>query len=65
MTLKSKEHYELLAQFEKEFGDFKLGREPKRLWKRGIIYTDGVINRMFDAYRRGYSLGKAISSNGH
>jgi hypothetical protein len=58
--LTSKEHYDLLALFEREFKGRRLDREDKSLWPQGIIYQDGHVNALFDAYRRGYSAGKAI-----
>ena len=57
MILKSKEHYELMAQFEREYQHERLDREPKDLWPKGRLYQDGRVNSLFLAYRRGYSLG--------
>lgn len=59
MGIVSKEHYELMDQFEKEFSG-RMDREDKALWSKGIIYCDGGINELFKAYRRGYSLGKMV-----
>lgn len=56
----TKEYYDLMAQFEKDFGPMRFDREPKKLWKKGIIYQDGNVNNLFKAYRCGYSLGKTI-----
>lgn len=60
MMLKTQEHQDLMAMFEREFKGRRLDREPKESWPRGIIYQDGHINILFDAYRRGYALAKAI-----
>lgn len=60
MTLGSKEHYELIAQFEKDFGPARFDKEPKELWAKGIVYQDGEMNKLFMAFRLGYSLGKAV-----
>lgn len=56
--LQSKEHYDLLAMFEKEFKTMRLDKEAKELWQRGIIYQNGEVNKLFLAYRKGYALGK-------
>ena len=58
MLLESKEHYELIEQFEKDVpyrGRFD--KEPKELWKKGIIYQDGETNKMFVCFRLGVSYG--------
>lgn len=60
MGLLSKEHYELMEQFEKEFYPMRFDRENKNLWAKGIIYQDGNVNNLFKAFRLGYSLGKII-----
>ena len=60
MELRSKEHYDLLLQFEKNFSGMRLDREPRELWSRGIIYENGATNQLFDAYRKGYALGKIV-----
>src|SRR5690606_24586457 len=58
--LKTQAHYDLMAQFEKEFkGVGRFDREPKESWPRQIIYQDGQVNELFLAYRRGYAFGKA------
>lgn len=58
--LKTQEHYDLIAQFDKEFKGSRLDKEPKDSWARGIVYQDGRINEMFLVYRKGYALGKAL-----
>lgn len=57
--LNSKEHYELMDCFEREFKGMRLDREGKARWSRGNVYQDGTVNALFLAYRRGYALGKA------
>lgn len=59
--LTSKEHYELMAQFEKEFKGLRLDREPKDLWPQGHVYQNGEANALFLAYRRGYAYAMAVS----
>ena len=45
--LGSKEHYELMTMFEKEFSHRRLERENKELWKIGVVYQDGqMVERM-------------------
>ena len=62
MTLTSKEHYDLMDQFEREFaGHGRMDKEDKALWNKGRIYQHGAINDLFLAYRRGVSYGVAIS----
>ncbi len=57
----SKEHYELMGMFEREFKGCRLDKEPKDYWPKGIIYQDGHVNQMFLAYRKGYALGKTAA----
>lgn len=61
--LKSKEHIDLIAMFEREFSGRK-DKEPKEMWPKGHIYQDGQLNELFLAYRRGYAFGKAIGRDG-
>jgi hypothetical protein len=58
--LKTIEHYELLAMFERDFSGYRHDREPKELWSAGRIYQDGSLNELFLAYRRGYAFGKVV-----
>lgn len=62
MELKSREHAELIAQFEKDIKrqiyGARFDKEPRESWKRGIIYQDGRTNEMFLIYRLGYGTGK-------
>jgi hypothetical protein len=61
MTLLGKEHHDLMANFEKLYKGRRLDREDKALWPQGVIYQDGEVNRLFEAYRHGYALGKAAT----
>lgn len=58
--LKTKEHLDLIAQFEKDLKPGRLDKEPKDMWPRGIIYQDGHVNLLFLAYRHGYAFGKCV-----
>lgn len=56
--LMTKEHYDLMASFERDHKHFRLDQEKnKELWKRGNVYEDGHVNELFLSYRKGYSLG--------
>lgn len=58
--LYDKEHYDMMASFERShFGRFEL--EDKSLWQKGIIYQDGRINELFLAFRQGYAYAKTTS----
>lgn len=59
MLIKSKEHYDLIAAFEKIFPHERLDKENKDIWKDGHIYENGNTNNLFLAYRMGYASGKA------
>ena len=61
--LNTAEHIDLMAMFEKEFRGRRLDRESKELWPMQRIYQNGETNELFLAYRRGYSLGKAVGRN--
>lgn len=58
--LKTKEHIDLMAQFEKDLRPGRLDKEPKDMWHRGIIYQEGQVNALFLAYRHGYAFGKCV-----
>lgn len=47
-----------MALFEREFKYERLDKEEKDMWSKGRIYRDGLVNKLFLAYRSGYSLGK-------
>ena len=59
--LKTKEYYELLLRFDREYKSLRLDKEPKELWSKGAVYQDGLVNRLFCAYQKGYALGKAVA----
>ena len=61
--LKTKEHEDLMGMFEREHKGMRIDREQdKGLWIGGNIYQDGHTNRLFLAYRQGYSYGRAIGN---
>lgn len=63
MQVATKEHYEIMAMFEKEMKGFRLDKEAKQDWTRGIIYQDGQVNQYFRIYRKGYALAKQTYQN--
>lgn len=62
MKLTEREHYDLMAQFEKDakrqFYGLQFDREPKDMWSKGHLYSHGKTNELFLAYRLGYAMGK-------
>lgn len=60
MKLGSKEHDELMAQFERDCKPGRTDKEPRESWARGIVYQAGEVNNLFKVYRMGYALGKAV-----
>jgi hypothetical protein len=61
MDVGSKEHYELLIEFEKNFTGIRLDREKdKNLWKNGQVYENGETNKLYKAYQLGYSLARSV-----
>lgn len=62
MTLTSKEHYDLIAMFDKIYaGHFRLDKENKAMWSKGYVYQHGDANRLFNAFRQGVAYGKATA----
>ena len=61
MKANSKEHFEMMAFFEKEHKSMRLDKEPKELWSKGNIYQNGETNAAFVSFRFGVSYGAAIS----
>lgn len=57
--LKTREHQELIEQFERDCRPGRTDKEPKVIWPKGNIYQDGHVNELFLAYRIGYAYGKA------
>ena len=55
----TKEHYDILLSFEKNYKHKRLDREKnKELWKKCQIYENGEVNELYKAFILGYSLGK-------
>lgn len=62
--LHTKEHYDLMEQFEKSLGvrSERARKEDKSWWPRGNIYCHGETNELFLAFRKGYAYGKSLQS---
>lgn len=60
MQVHTREHEEIMEQFEKDVQPGRLDKEPRENWKRGIVYQNGEVNAMFQVYRMGYSLGRSV-----
>jgi len=57
--IQTKEHYELIAQFDLQFKSRRLDKEEdKSLWAKGFVYQDGQVNDLFLVFRQGYSFGR-------
>jgi len=65
MSIFSKEHYELLQSFEREFKHHRLDKEAKDLWSKGHVFQDGHVNELFLAYRRGAAYGQFSTTPHH
>jgi len=57
----SREHYELMEMFERQFKGHRLDKEDKSYWPRGNVYQSGETNNLFLAYRLGFAYGKATT----
>lgn len=60
MVLNTKEHIDLMNQFERDIKFGRFDKEEKELWVDGHIYQDGEINNLFRVYRLGYSFRKSV-----
>lgn len=58
--LGTQEHYDVIAMFDREFKGHRLDKEDKSMWKRGHVYQNGETDALFNAYLRGYALGKCV-----
>jgi hypothetical protein len=59
MQIKTKEHYDIIAMFERLFPG-RFDKEDKALWVKGYVYQDGELNKLFIAFRHGVAFGKAL-----
>ena len=69
MKVGSKEHTDMMAQFEKDaptvngIPSLRLARETKDLWPCGQIYQDGFVNQLFKIYSLGYACARCTYMN--
>lgn len=56
--LMTQEHYALMSAFERCHSG-RFDKEDKSLWPMGVIYQDGRVNELFQAYRKGYAYSQA------
>jgi len=62
MAVLSKEHHELMFDFEKTMKQYSLcprmfDRENATDWGKGRIYQNGEVNKMFIVFRLGHAAG--------
>ena len=60
----TKRFYEILNDFEKNFGGMRFDKEEKSMWKKWIVYQDGNVNKMLKAFVAGYSFARHLSVMG-
>ncbi len=58
MQVTSQEHYNMMADFERQFPGNRFDKEPKAMWAKKAIYQNGEVNNMFLAFRAGYSTAR-------
>lgn len=63
MKVGTKEFYDILSQFEKNYYHMRLDKEPADAWAKGTIYQNGETNNIYQAYMLGYSLGRVVYMN--
>ncbi len=69
MTIGSKEHDTMMADFERMSPSFpvRLGpftKEPRALWSKGQIYQHGQTNEFFRMFCAGYANARCVYLNG-
>ena len=57
--LGTKEHEDIVNAFDRAHKGRRLDKEPRDLWRRGVVYQDGHVNELFKAFREGYAFAKA------
>lgn len=60
MQIGTKEHYDILTAFEKSHSGLRFDKEPTELWKQGIIYQDGEVNKLYGSFILGYATARAV-----
>lgn len=59
MKLHSKEHIDMMQDFERIYSQNNLQKEEKRLWPQ-YTYKCGITNELFMAFWHGYELRDSI-----
>lgn len=60
MQLKTQEHYDVIAMFERLGIGARFEKEQKELWPKGHVYQHGDTNNLFLAFRHGVAFGKSL-----
>lgn len=63
MQIHTQEHIEIMKSFEALKLGSRYETEPKDLWVKGNIYQCGETNKLFIAFRHGYSNGRCAYLN--
>lgn len=63
MKIGSKEHYFIMQEFEKVYKYYRLDKENKEMWSSGLIYQDGGVNKLYEAFILGYATGRLVYIN--
>jgi hypothetical protein len=63
MQVGTREFYEILENFERNFKHMRLDKESEEYWNRGQIYQNGETNNSYSAYILGYSFGRVTYMN--
>lgn len=58
MQIHTQEHYEIIEAFERLKLGVRYDKEPKSLWLKSNIYQCGETNKLFIAFRHGYSAAR-------
>ena len=64
MKIGTKEHYDMIENFEKNYRHARLDKEDKELWYGGRIYQDGRVNDYFYYFSLGYAMARSIYMDG-
>ncbi len=59
MQLHTQEHAEIIDAFERLFPGCH-DKEDKARMSKGNVYQNGEMNKLFDAFRHGYSVARSV-----
>ena len=60
MKLGTQEHENIMKEFEKLYKYYRLDKEKRGLWGSGLIYQDGEVNKLYQAFILGYATGRIV-----